>query len=300
MSKTPHTLPPPALAPQRGERGLLSQGFDQLGERTLTGWQAFLEATANVDPAGSTRSRGRDARTILLGLGTWPTSYGIPEMLADGRAGNRRSVPFEVQQRQLRDVHRRADMSEVRHALVRGAEQARSWFTSATGPQEAHVIVPSVLGPLPLATVVHAAVYQLAITARDLAPAGAKPSEELDRLGLAALVDSAGAVAARNKTRASITAITTHDRWGTGTVGTDWTTRNLGADEDAGPSVEAPVGLLLDLTAGRLDFIAVARQLRVHHPRDLMAISTILDDLPELPGGPVLRRAGKIVRRLSR
>lgn len=299
MTATHENPPPPALVPAHGEQGLLSGGLAEIERRTLAAWDIFIAAAEKVDLAGGTRSRSKRGGDLLVGVGRWPDSRGIPEMVADGYSGRIATTPHETLQKTLLANYAGSSRERVMAALQEARDEAKGWFADPAAAQEAELITPSLLGPLPVATVVHAAVFQLAVTARDLVPAGAPPNPELDVLGLTALVDSTGAVAARLQATASITSINEAGRVGTGAVAGSWRTAELGPDDESGPAVEAPVGLLLDLAAGRIDFIQVARKVRVHQPRGLLAISVILDDMPELPGGEVLRRAGRLVRRLS-
>jgi len=74
--------------------------------------------------------------------------------------------------------------------------------------------VRSVLGPLPLSTLVGAGAYELAVHALDLAPAGARaPSTTLLSAGVAALVDTTGALAARCDISAGAACLSPEGGW---------------------------------------------------------------------------------------
>ena len=278
---------------------MLSQGLPDIARRTLTAWDLLIDAAEQVDLAGPTRSRSRRGGDLLVAVGRWPDSRGIPEMVADGYAGRLATTPHSALQRTLLASHAGSPRATVLAALRDAREEARTWFDDPAATAEAHLTTPSLLGPLPVGTVVHAAVFQLAVTARDLGPAGAPAVAELDQLGLRALIDCTGAVAGRLSATASIASISDTGRVGAGARAGAWRIADIPVGEDAGPAVEAPVGLLLDLAAGRVDFVGVARRVRVHQPRGLLAVSVILDDMPELPGGDALRRGARLVRRLS-
>jgi len=293
------SIVPAPLQPEEGEQGLLSLGVDEIGQRTITAWTLFSDLIASVDLAGPSRSRRKSAKDLVIEVGQWPDSRTIDSMRADALGGRVVTEPLSDLSERLRRTHRDEGAAAVRAAVGRALNQTEDWFTRSAASQ-AHWITPSPLGPLPMATVVHAAVYQLAVVARDLAPAGAPESRELELLGLAALVDSSGAVAARVGATATISAYTPDHAIGTGTMRGSWRTAPVPTDADRSPGIEAPVGLILDLTAGRVDFLSVGRRVRLHQPRALMPMSVILDDLPELPAAPLLKRAARTARFISR
>lgn len=157
----------------------------------------------------------------------------------------------------------------------------------------------SPLGPVPIGTYLYASSFHLAVTARDLVPAGAPPVPELDGLGVVALVDSTGAVAARVGATASIAALTPEAAAGTGAHAGAWRTVVATADTaHLGPAVLGPAGLVIDVAAGRADFLQVARSLRLKHPRRLVAMSAVLEGIPDLPAATMLRRAAAVARSL--
>ena len=163
--------------------------------------------------------------------------------------------------------------------------------------------VRSVLGPLPLTTLVAAAAYELAVHALDLRGAGApEPTPELRSAGLAALVDTTGALAARCELSASGACVTPSGGWAFSAVPGAWTTLELPAAPGAWPTVLGEAEVLLDASAGRraVPPLLARRELRLQHVGGLLALAPIVEAVPGLPGGPALRAAVRNVRGISR
>jgi hypothetical protein len=286
-------LVPAPLQPDPGEQGLLSQGTGQLRHRTVRAWELFVAGLDTVDLAGPSRDGKRSIREAVLPLGAWPDSRSIHDMVADAVAGRRDTEPHRAASARLRDSHAGATATEVRSAIRTSAARVTRWFDSGEADEQGHRITPSALGPLPVATYVHAASFQLAATWRAI---GGQPElPELEALGLTALVDSAGAVAARVNATASITAITPDLAVGTGAHGGAWRTA-MPEPEGPGPAVIASAGLIVDIAAGQVDLPSVLRGLRVRDSRRLAAMAVVLDGIPDLPAAALLRRAGRLAR----
>lgn len=289
---------PEALTPAPHELGLLTTDPHGLGGRTVRAWRVFAGVADRADLTAATRSRGNTARDLLVAVGSWPDSRGLGDMVADARAGATSAELQSESDARLRAAHRGESDAEVRAAVHRAADHLERWWDEEAADQ-ARLVTPSPLGPVPIGTYLFASVFHLAVTARDLAPAGAPASEELDVLGVQALVDSAGAVAARLGATASIAALSPHGATATGARDGGWRTLVLPPDPtDIGPAVVGPAGLVVDVAAGRVDFLTVARSLRLRHPRRLADMSVVLDGIPELPAATMLRRAAAVARAL--
>lgn len=287
---------PDVLRPDPGERGLLSD-WSALSDRIERSWQRFVSIMADVDLSAPTRSSGRAARELLIPLGAWPDARGIHQMVDEARTGVTDVEPISTSAQRLRDAHEAADDGEVRAMVRRSAEHVSEWLAEPGARDSAQLTAPSPLGQVPLGTALHAAAFQLAATARDLRPAGASSSADLDSLGVVALVDASGAVAARMGATASIAAVTPQVAAGTGTTSTWWRTAvQPGEDEQLGPAVIGPAGLLIDIAAGRIDVMGMARDLRLRDGRGLVGMSVVLDGIPDLPAAGMLRRAGSLLR----
>lgn len=277
--------------------GLLTSDPENLADRAIRAWTLFAETVAEVDLDGRTRSRSRRAREMVTALGTWPDSRGIPELLADGRAGATSTEPMKQAARRLAKAHADASDDEVRASIDASLQQTAEWLRGGGLHTEGLLGTPSPLGVLPMGTVVHAATYQLAVTARDLIPAGAPIQPELDEIGMVALIDAAGAVAARTGLDVGAVAVGQRSTATIDVADNAWTTTFV--DDERHPAVIAPEEVLLDMAGGRADLAAATRQLRFRDPRGLLALAPIVDDIPELPGGPLLRRAARVVRLLG-
>lgn len=297
MAASSDRLVPIALHPRAGETGLLTADLADIGVRTTSAWQIFTAGLAEVDLSAESRDRGRTVRENLIPLGAWPDSRGIADMILEAGNGATTTEPLTATRRRLRESHRNADDQEVRAAIGRAADEVAMWFASGPSQEDATAITPSALGPVPVATFVHAAAFQLAAAWRDIPGAPANP--QLEALGLAALVDSAGAVAGRMRATASITAVTPELTVGTGTRDGAWRTVEL-ADSSDGPAVIGPAGVLIDAAGGRIDVFGIARDLRVRDARKLGAMAVVLDAIPDLPAAAVLRRTARIASLLSR
>lgn len=275
-------------------RGFLTSEPDALARRTVRAWELFADVVAAVDLDGPTRSTRRGARAMVTSLGTWPDSRGIPEILADAHAGRTTTEPYREASQRLAESHAAATDDEVRDSVAASLRQTGAWLASGDLTHSGLLTTPSPLGPLPMGTVVHAAAYQLAVTARDLIPAGALPQPELDEIGLIALLDAAGAVAARIGLVARAAAVGHRVAVSVDVLDGGWLSRH--GDEETYPGVIAAEEVLVDLACGRADFAALPRQIKLRDPRGLLALSPVVDALPDLPGGPLLRRTARFAR----
>ena len=149
----------------------------------------------------------------------------------------------------------------------------------------------SVVGPLPLLTIVNAGAYELAVHALDL---GAAATPALTEAGLAALVDVTGVFAHRRGLRTELTAWTGGRGWQVRTDAAGWRTAPVTA-RPPGAAVEGPAALLLDVSAGRraVPPLLASRTLKVPGLPDLVRLVPILEEIPGLPGGPALRAAAR-------
>lgn len=289
-------LPEP---PDPLDRGLLTGNPDDLARRTVRAWTLFAELLPEVDLDGPSRSSHRSAREIVIGLGTWPTSRGIPELLADARAGATRTEPFTAESRRLAIEHAGATDEEIVQSVRDSLTQTQAWLELPGALEtDGKLPTPSPLGPLPMGTVLHSAVFQLALSARDLIPAGAPEVPELDDLGLAALLDATGAVAGRLSLTSQAVAVTERFSVASRVAAGGWQTQFDSGLES--PAIHAPAELLLDLAGGRVAFGAMSRQLRFTDARGFLALAPVVDELPDLPGGPILKRLARFARFLSR
>jgi hypothetical protein len=156
----------------------------------------------------------------------------------------------------------------------------------------------SVVGPLPLLSVVLGQAYELAVHGLDLVSCGAQPPpRDVLQAGLAALVDVTGALAASMDITGGVTLATPDGGWSFHADPHGWTVRQVPAGVVEGPAVEAEAALLLEAASGRINPVpAVARRkLRVHEVGGLLALAPIVKAVPGIPGGPILQLAARTV-----
>jgi hypothetical protein len=301
------TQPPPLLDPSQGERGLASADDGHLAWSVARSWELFTALVDEVDLDAVTRAKGLTAREVVIPLGAWDDNRPLADLLADARRGAGGDHDQGALVEAVRAAHRDASDDDVREALRRQGEQLSSFLTGPDPEGLWEAPVASMLGTLPLVTFLHAATYPLATSALDLERAGAVVPDELLDLGLLGLVDTIGALGARQGLTASIAAVTPTGTVGTGIRDGAWRTRVLaqgasGSDPDRyGPSVRGSARILLDVTAGRADVPgAVARkELGVHDVPGLMALAPIVEAVPGIPGRAALVAAIRATQALG-
>ena len=303
------SVPPPALAPSPGERGLASWDPADLAALVLPAWDDFISLAAAVDLDAPSRVEGWTARDLCVHLGSWPGSRSLERMRQeaadDDAAGD---FDHDAHNQAVLAAWGRAPRADVLAALGESRAEVAAFLANDDALRLGVRPVRSVLGPLPLSTLVGAGAYELAVHALDLAPAGARtPSPALLSAGLAALVDTTGALAARCDIEAGAGCISPHGGWAFGARPGHWTTLELPEVPAEWAVVEGHAADLLDASAGRRAGppMLARRELRVHHLAGLLALAPIVEAVPGLPGGAALRMAvrnlrgvGRLLRRL--
>ncbi len=325
------------LLPGEGERGLASYAVDDLRGLVLGAWDDFLDLAAGADLAAPTRLTAWDAHDLCVHLGSWPEARALQRMLGEAKRGAETEDPFdradrtdwpddtdrsrhsdrsrgdarfdqEAHNAAIVAAHRPAGRDEVLESLATSRRETAAFFDSPAAVELATRPVRSVLGPLPLMSIVVAGCYELAVHALDLAPAGARaPGRDLLDAGLGALTDVTGALAARSEIDTTFASLTPEGRWVVGVAGQSWTTMSLPEVPQDWPAVEGTAAVLLDVSAGRRSapVLLARRELRLHHVPELMGLASIVAEVPGLPGGATLQGAvrhvagvGRWVRRL--
>jgi hypothetical protein len=302
------------MSPSDGEAGLASWDPADVAGLLLPAWDEFIGTAGEVDLEGPTRLTGWNARAVCVHLGSWPGSRSYQRMrqeaasdegsVADGWA-DRRSATFD------QDAHNealvasewRASRAEVVAALQEARDDIAAHFASGDAAELGTRPVRSVLGPLPLTTLVAASAYELAVHTLDLAPAGVPaPSAALLSAGLAALVDTTGALAARCDITGGAACLSPEDGWAFASSQGAWTTLELPEVPGSWPAVQGAATDILDASAGRrgVPGMLARRDLRLHHVGGLLALAPIVEAVPGLPGGPALTAAVRNVRGLAR
>lgn len=291
--------------PSEGERGLASHDPDALAGRVAAAWDAFLRLADAVDLEAPSRLPGWRAREVLVHLGTWPGHSSLQRVCTDAREGVDRP---DLRQRDLNAAifadHLDASRAQIVAALERARDDSVGFVTSPDAEKLGLRPVRSVLGPLPALSLVTAATYELAVHALDLAPAGApRPDPQLLDTGLAAVVDVTAALAAREGIEGTMAALTPEGGWVFSVAGGDWTTMPaVPAERGTLPGVEAPAAVLLDVAAGRVAAppLVLNRTLRLQRVSGLLVLTPLIDKVPGLPGGAMLRLAARSLGGVNR
>jgi len=300
-----------SVTPVDGECGLASWEPPDLGSVVLPAWDDFIDLVSGLDLDAASRVAGWSARDVCVHLGSWPGSRTLAHMVAeaerdeidrdDPRAG---SFDQESHNEAVLAASTGAPRAEVLAALARSRDETAAYLASPETARELGLRpVRSVLGPLPLSTLLGAAGYELAVHALDLASAGARdPAPGLLSAGLASLVDTTGALAARSGLTAIAACVSPEGGWALSARPDAWTTLELPQVPAGWSAVEGDASDLLDASAGRraVPPMLARRALRLHHVGGLLALAPIVEGVPGLPGGPALRAAVRNVRGITR
>lgn len=302
-----------AAVPSDGERGLASWEPNDIASLVLPSWDAFQEIAAEVDLYDETRLAGWTARDMCIHLGSWPGSRSLQRMTAEARANtgdDDLSSNFDQDAHNEAIIEAQADATrdDVLLALADARADVAAFFASPDVEELGQRLIRSVLGSLPLLTVVCAATYELAVHALDLAPAGApRPPDTMLSAGLASLVDVTGALAARCSISTTAGCLAPEGGWAFASHGHDWLTMDLPDMRTGWAVVDGRADVLLDASAGRRSVPALLarREMRLHHVTGLLMLAPIVDAVPGLPGSSALGGAarhllgaGRLLRRL--
>lgn len=276
-----------------GRCGTAQAPVDELGAAVLTAWDAFLDVARSADLDRPSRLPGWSGRDTCIHLGDWDdhrVMTGIVQAAREG-GGQQPGHPDGANTR-LVAAHRDASSEQVLAALQNARDALAAWF-AGPGPAElGRARVASSIGSLPLLSLVHAGVYELAVHALDLGPCGAMapPPALLDR-GLAALMDATGALSARAGIHLTVTAQAPGGGWSFSSDHDGWTTRPVPAGHFDGVGVRGTAADLLDASAGRsaLPMLLVSRRLHVQQLPSFMRLAPLVSEVPGLPGGAALK-----------
>jgi len=273
-------------------------GRKKVAEMVLGAWDAFLVQAEAVDLERKTRLPGWRVHEICVHLGSWPDHTAMADLIASAKAGGTGEPPdVDAVNARVTAAHRDASREEVLAALRRNREATERYLTEE--PEELDTApTVSVVGRLPLLSVVLGQAYELAVHGLDLADAGAPPvPREVLQSGLAALADVTGALAASFDITGGAALVTPDGGWRFAADPTGWTVTRVASGDTSGTSVEAPADLLLDAASGRINPVpAVARRrLKVHDIGGLLRLAPIVQAAPGIPGGPILQLAARTV-----
>jgi uncharacterized protein (TIGR03083 family) len=296
------SMPRPVRDPAASPAGLATAPLRQQRDRVLAAWDGFLATATTADLDRPSRLPGWTGHDVAVHVGDWDGVPTLDRLLDQARAG----APAEPSDTDAVNAavvaaRRNTSREDVLDALRRSRERIADWFDApdaADGPYAlGQAITMSVVGPLPLLTVVSAGGYELAVHALDLGPCGApRPDDRLLDAGLASLVDVTGVFAHRRGLRTSLTAWTGDAGWQVRTDEDGWVTRRV-TERPPGAAVEGDPVTLLDASAGRraVPALLAGRGIRVHGLPDIVRLAPIVDEVPGLPGGPALKAAARWV-----
>ena len=273
-------------------------GRERVGGMVLAAWDAFLAQAEQVDLDRPSRLPGWRAHEICVHLGCWDENTAMADLIASARSGGEGAPPdVDAVNARVVAAHRDASREEVLDGLRRNREATAHYLADEPAELDTAPTV-SVVGRLPLLSVVLGQAYELAVHGLDLASCGAEPPPpDVLHSGLAALVDVTGALAASMDITGRVTLATPDGGWGFLSDPHGWTVVEVPAGVVDGPAVEARADLLLEAASGRINPVpAVARRkLTVHEVGGLLKLAPIVQAVPGIPGGPILQLAARTV-----
>src|SRR3954452_3850089 len=273
-------------------------GRDEVGAMVLGAWDAFLEQAESVDLSRTSRLKGWRAQEVCVHLGCWDDHTAMADLIASARAGGAGTPPdIAAGNARATAAHRDSSRDQVLAALRRNREATARYLAEEPVELDTAPTV-SVVGRIPLLSVVLGQAYELAVHGLDLVSCGAAPPPPaVLQSGLAALADVTGALAASMDITGGGTLATPDGGWAFAADPHGGTVRRVAAGEQAAPAVEAPADLLLEAASGRINPVpAVARRrLKVHDIGGLLKLAPIVQAVPGIPGGPILQLAARTV-----
>src|SRR3954468_8018339 len=203
-------------------------GREQVGRMVLEAWDAFLAQAEAVDLTRSSRLDGWRAQEICVHLGCWDDHTAMADLIASAQAGGTGTPPdVDAVNARVTAAHRDASREEVLAALRRNREATARYL--AEEPEELDTApTVSVVGRIPLLSVVLGQAYELAVHGLDLVSCGAAPPPPaVLRSGLAALADVTGGLAASMGLTGGVTLTTPDGGWTFVSDGDGWTVREV-------------------------------------------------------------------------
>src|SRR3954463_3462765 len=215
--------------------GMADAGREVIAGMVLPAWDAFLAQAEDVDLARKSRLPGWRAQEVCVHLGLWPENTAMADLIASARDGGGGTPPdVDAVNARVTGAHRDAPRDEVLAALRRNREATERYLTE--GPEELDTApTVSVVGRLPLLSVVLGQAYELAVHGLDLADLGAPPLPgDVLQSGLAALADVTGALAASCDITGGVTLTTPDGGWRFAADPSGWTVTRVSARSASG------------------------------------------------------------------
>src|SRR5919107_3172741 len=227
-----------ALTGDTQHHGMADAGRDTVGPMVLGAWDTFLEQAAAVDLERPTRLQGWRAHEVCVHLGLWDDHAALPDLIASARVGGVGTPPdVDGTNARVTAAHRDASRAEVLAALRRNREATARYLAEEPAELDTAPAV-SVVGRIPLLSVVLGQAYELAVHGLDLVSCGAAPPpSEVLQSGLAALTDVTGGLAASMDITGGVTLATPDGGWAFTSGPDGWTVRRTPAGAFSGPAV---------------------------------------------------------------
>ncbi len=291
-----HPLPP-QLEPDLHEHGLASSDLLALAADIDAAWELFEQVAAAVDPEAPSRKPDWTARALIARLGQWDFARTLDDLLRDAHDGDADYFDADAADEEVREATRDLPYDDILASLAAARATTADWLASG-GPQTWGLVhTSSPLGPLPVLTVLNAVTYQLSVAALDLEQCGPEAPAALLDVGLAALIDTTGALAGRKHVTGSFLAVTPERIIGVGSRAGHWCTRELDGELETGPGVVAPTRAIIDATSGRGNVGHLYRtgELHVRDLPGLLRLAPVLDGIPGIPPLGAIGRAMTVV-----
>jgi uncharacterized protein (TIGR03083 family) len=277
-------------------QGMADAGRELVRSRVLAAWDAFIAEAERIDLSRPSRLPGWRAHEICVHLGCWDDHTAMADLVEWARTGGTGAQPDpDAVNARVTAAHADASREEVLAALRRNREATARYLDEEPVELDTAPTV-SVVGRLPLLSVVLGQAYELAVHGLDLVSCGAEPPPaDVLQSGLAALVDVTGALASSCGITGGVTLATPDGGWSFAADPDGWVVRPVPAGAHDGPAVEASAELLLEAASGRANPVpAVAtRRLKVHEVSGLLLLAPIVQKVPGIPGGPILQLAAR-------
>src|SRR3712207_508322 len=208
--------------------GMADTGRDQVAGMVLPAWDAFIEQARTVDLGQPSRLPGWRAHEICVHLGCWDDHTAMADLVASARDGGAGTPPeVDPVNARVTNAHRTASRDEVLAALQRNRDATAHYLAKEPVELDTAPTV-SVVGPIPLLSVVLGQAYELAVHGLDLSSCGGAPlPPEVLHSGLAALADVTGALAASMDITGRVTLATPDGGWAFASDGGGWTVRRV-------------------------------------------------------------------------
>lgn len=293
-------------------RGLAGGDRAELGTLVVQCWDDFLAVAedSKTDLSKPSRVKGWSGADLCTHLGTWADADPLGAIVDSARsdkAKGQTTAQVDANNAKVIKDHGGESHEAILKSLHASRDATAELVASDEWDELSLKAASSPLGPMALATVLHAGAYELAIHALDLEPCGAPaPEDRLLGRGVAALIDVVGGLAFSQKLVTRVTAKTPEGAWTCISTKDGWTTEPFTGDKPDGAGIRGDAAVLLDTSAGRTNPVTVVLRRKLV-PSDLKAffpLVPLLDAAPGLPGAKALQSAaaglGKVTKRFKR